>query len=140
MPFQLFNLKIAFIVVRIFSFRYSIFPALPFNTQHLPRMGPGSGEDENKKHHPYFIDQMKLLVDDALAAKIPLAQQVYWSKSGKWMCLDDGVGVGVEPDFCMTGVQDTGKYTPIKSEGVIPPPSKYGVTVAMEMKTSFSGD
>ena len=100
--------------------------------------GPGSGEDENKKHHPYFINQMKMLVDDALAANIPLAQQVYWSKSGKWMSLDDGIGVGIEPDFCMTGVEDMGRYAPIESEGVIPPPSKYDVTVAMEMKKSFT--
>ena len=99
--------------------------------------GPDSCEDENKTHHPYFIKQMSLLVDAALAAKIPLAQQVFWSKSGKWMSLDDGYGVGVEPDFCMTAIVDAGKPVPIESEGAKPPQSKYDVTVAMEMKKAF---
>lgn len=99
--------------------------------------GPESDKDENTVHHPYFIKQMRLLVDAALSANIPLAQQVYWSKSCKWMSLDDGYGVGVEPDFCMTAVVNAGKLVPTESEGVKPPPSKYDVTVAMEMKKTF---
>ena len=99
--------------------------------------GPDSCEDENKTHHPYFIKQMNLLVEAAIAANIPLAQQMFWSKSGKCMSLDDGHGVGVEPDFCMTAIGDVGSPVPIESKAVKPPQSKYDVTVAMEMKKAF---
>ena len=99
--------------------------------------GPASDKDENAVHHPYFIKQMKLLVDAAIDADISLTQQVYWSKSGRWMSLDDGHAAGVEPDFCMTAIVDTAKPVPIEGEGVKLPQSKYDVTVAMEMKKTF---
>lgn len=108
-----------------------------FNCTAFAEDGPGEKLDENIFHHLYFMKQMKLLVDAALSAKIPIKQQVYWSKSGKWMSLDDGYGVGVEPDFCMTSVVDTEKLVPAESDGLKPPQSKYAVTVALEMKKTF---
>jgi len=85
-------------------------------------------------HHVYFLAQMKILIEDALNAGMTMKQQLHWSKSGKWMTLDDSVNPGVEPDFCMTEVVDKNMIVP---DGVRPPQSKYEVSVALEMKKGF---
>lgn len=110
---------------------------MPFTTRAFGERAPGADQDENSYHHDYFLKQMKLFVGSALRAKVDLKQQLYWSKSGKWMKLDDGTAVGVEPDFCMTEIVNKSKMVPDTKEGVKPPQSKYNVSVAMEMKKGF---
>ena len=109
-----------------------------FNTEAFLEEVPPSNVDENKFHQVYFIDQMNSLIDDAVKAGLTIKQQLYWSKSGKWMRLDDHVNPGVEPDFCMTEVLDENMLVPESSLGVSPPQSKYDVSVALEMKKGFT--
>lgn len=99
---------------------------------------PDKKKDENKFHHPYFIAEVNLLVQAAKAAGIHIKQQLYWSKSGKWMKLDDGNSAGVEPDFCMTRVFDENLLVPDISKEVVPPQSKYDVSITLEQKKEFT--
>lgn len=113
----------------------------PFHCTAFADNGPECSSDENKFHHVYFIKQLNILVEAAKRAGITLKQHVYWSKSGRWMTLDDKVGAtGVEPDFCMTATRADESWPPVPKDGekVKPPQSKYDVTVAMEMKKKFT--
>jgi RIO-like serine/threonine protein kinase len=100
-------------------------------------VGPETTEDENSVHHKYFIDQIEILVDSAKNAGITLNQQIYWSRKGEWLTLDDATtsNTGCEPDFCMTAVKDAELIAP---KTVKAPSSKYEVTVAMEMKKTYA--
>ena len=66
-----------------FFFPLLTLPEASFNCTAFAEDGPEQKLDENKFHHPYFMEQMKLLVEAALSANIPIKQQVYWSNSGK---------------------------------------------------------
>ena len=57
--------------------------------------GPASDADENRIHHPYFLAEVKKLVDSATAAGIHIQQRVHWSYQGHWLRLDDGKSAGV---------------------------------------------
>ena len=56
------------------------------------------------------------------------------------MKLDDGGSAGVVrvPDFCMTRVFDENLLVPVISKGVVPPLSKYDVSVTLEQKKTFT--
>ena len=101
--------------------------------------GPSIKADENTTHHPYFLRETKKLIDSAESANIMIHQRVFWTKSGHWLKLDDGISAGVEPDFCTTDLIAGDPLVAAPSEGVKLPPSKYDVAIAFEQKKSFVG-
>lgn len=100
--------------------------------------GPASAADENKTHHPYFLQEIKTLIDSAQLVNFPIRQQLFWTKSGHWLKLDDGISAGVEPDFCTTDHVSGEPLVASANDGVKLPASKYDVTIAMEQKKSFT--
>jgi hypothetical protein len=98
--------------------------------------GPESKEDENKDHHPYFLHELAKLVSSAKAQDLKFEQQVYWTKDGHWLSLDDGTP-GVEPDFCTAAFESTARNV-VPDPDRTSHPSKYAVTVAFEQKKAFS--
>ena len=99
-------------------------------------VAPGNSKDENSIHHPYFLSEMKKLVDSAVRAGLKIRQQLFWTKSGHWLKLDDRYSAGVEPDFCTTDLA-TGEPFIASLDTVKIPRSKYSVTIAFEQKKSF---
>ena len=106
--------------------------------------GPPAASDENKVHHPRFIDELEKLVQSFNAAATAdesydhrLLQRVLWTKSGHWLKMDDGTE-GVEPDFSLEEIssQDD-KIVPGKDK-VIMPHSKFAVTAVLEQKKKIS--
>ena len=99
--------------------------------------GPDPSKDENKTHHPYFLGEMKKLVESAVKAGRTIHQQLFWSKDGHWLKLDDGVSAGVEPDFCTTDSIPNGELVASAKGKAKPPQSKYDVAIAFEQKKKF---
>ena len=113
-----------------------------FDTDAFTLPGPVAGEDETTVHHSYFLRELRKLIASAVAAGILIRQRVYLSRAGKWLSLDDGISVGVEPDFCTTDVDptdtDTALLVPCDIDPVSPPASKYDVELTLEAKQSFT--
>eukprot|EP00978_Attheya_sp_CCMP212_P004409 scaffold9635_cov85-Attheya_sp.AAC.1 len=109
----------------------------PIETTAFDENGPAITADENKDHHPYFLHEIKKLIDSAQLALFPIRQQLFWTKSGHWLRLDDGISAGVEPDFCTTD-HVSGEPLVASADGVKLPISKYDVTIAMEQKKGFA--
>ena len=117
------------------------FPLLPqtVDTTAFSRTAPPADQQENKQHHPYFLKELKTLVDDALLQGVVIRQQVLWTKDGKWLKLDDSVSPGVEPDF--STVEHTDANVPLVTnpdEGTKTPSSKYEVSTAFVQKKGFT--
>jgi len=112
-----------------------------FDTDAFKSPGPAVTEDENTKHHPYFLRELAKLVASASAAGVQIRQRVYLSRAGEWLALDDGISVGVEPDFCTTDAYPTDTGTvlvPNDKDPVSPPASKYDVELTLEAKKVFT--
>ena len=109
----------------------------PIETTAFAANGPASTADENTTHHPYFMRETKKLIDSAQLVKFPICQQLFWTKIGHWLKLDDGISAGVEPDFCTTD-HVSGEPLVASADAVKLPASKYDVTIAMEQKKSFA--
>ena len=113
----------------------------PGKTTAFRTAAPCSSKDENKEHHPYFLRETAKLVKSASNGEAPLQmlQQLFWSKSGHWLKLDDAPGsAGVEPDFALTGRVSGAPVIPDPEAGTKYPASKYAVTVAFEQKKEFT--
>lgn len=104
-----------------------------FQTNAFQTSRPSEAQDENKVHHPYFITELGKLVQSATDVGLELRQQVYWSKSGRWLKMDDGTA-GVEPDFCFVERMGSDDKIVPSNDKVRLPHSKYAVTVALEQK------
>ena len=99
-------------------------------------IGPDASEDEIKVHHPYFLREMEKLVNSASSEGWNIRQQLFWTKSGHWLKLDDGISAGVEPDFCTTDTISGGALV-ASSDKIKLPQSKYDVSIAFEQKKQF---
>jgi hypothetical protein len=110
---------------------------MPFKSTAFKGNAPSDDADENTAHHRYFLMETAKLVATAGGAKIKINQQIYWTKSGQWLKLDDGTAAGVEPDFCTTDVVDERALVRKFSKGVQAPLSKYDVALAFEQKKKF---
>jgi hypothetical protein len=110
-----------------------------FSTEAFCSPGPEKTKDENKFHHPYFLRELKKLVESATAAGIQIKQRVHWSSRGQWLSLDDGRSTGVEPDFCTSELYLPGTtLVPDPVDGAVPPLSKYDVEITFEAKKGFT--
>jgi hypothetical protein len=110
-------------------------------TTAFKKEAPGKQKDENEFHHPYFLDQLHLLLDSvALNTDIVIQQRMYWCKSGKWLRLDDASSshTGVEPDFCTTSDVPGEPLLPTTPYTVQCPNSKYQVALVLEQKKVFA--
>ena len=117
------------------------FPLLPNNvgTAAFSGIAPSAEENENNRHHPYFLKELKSLVGDALNQGVAIQQQLLWTKDGKWLKLDDSVSPGVEPDFStVQHTDDTEQIVADSDEGTKKPRSKYEVSTAFEQKIGFT--
>jgi hypothetical protein len=92
-------------------------------------------DDEDSKHHPYFLKQMRSLLTFWGKQELKLQQQLHWSKSGNWLKLDDAPDNGVQPDHALT-LFESGDQSPAACSKSSKP-SKYKVTVALEQKKEF---
>ena len=59
------------------------------HTSAFESAAPDKTFDENKVHHPYFLDETKLLIKSAVEKGVNISQQLLWTKSGRWLTLDD---------------------------------------------------
>lgn len=112
-----------------------------FDTDAFETPGPATTEDENSKHHPYFLRELAKLVVAANDAGVQVRQRVYLSRAGTWLSLDDGISFGVEPDFCTTDAYPIHAGTllvPNDKDPVSPPASKYDVELTFEAKKGFT--
>ena len=108
-------------------------------TTAFEKIAPGSTQDENKEHHPYFLDQIGILVDDAIKFDLPVQQQLLWTKSGKWLELDGSIPhQGAEPDFATIQHRVGEAHVSHKKDGVTTPRSKYEVSAVFEQKKLFT--
>jgi len=105
---------------------------------------PDKTLDENKSHHPYFLDETKVLIKSAVEKGVNISQQLLWTKSGHWLTLDDRNICGVEPDFSSIRLDTSRKnpddnsqfYVSRKEDGV-EKPCKYDVIITFEQKKEF---
>eukprot|EP00978_Attheya_sp_CCMP212_P045207 scaffold337445_cov24-Attheya_sp.AAC.1 len=109
----------------------------PIKSTAFRRKAPSYDADENTAHHKYFLEETKKLVARARRVKTKINQQIYWTKSGQWLKLDDRTAAGVEPDFCTTDVVDEKSLVRDFKKGVQAPLSKYDVVLAFEQKKKF---
>jgi hypothetical protein len=110
---------------------------MPIKSTAFRRKAPSSDADENTVHHKYFLEETAKLVASARRAKRKINQQIYWTKSGQWLKLDDRIAAGVEPDFCTTEVVDEKSLVGDFSKGAQAPLSKYDVALVFEQKKKF---
>jgi hypothetical protein len=83
---------------------------------------PSVDKDEIKVHHPYFLCEVAKLIKSAGELALTPKPQLYWSKSGHWLGLDDSPGTfGVEPDFSTTETVDKDLLVANPDNGVRPP-------------------
>ena len=114
----------------------------PVDSEAFHLTAPAKSADENNDHHRYFLQEAKKLVNSALCAGRKISQQILWTKSGRWLSLDDKNAAGVEPDFCTIDVDDSKgnvengrRYVKEDSMQI---PSKYDVGLAFEQKKGFT--
>ena len=117
------------------------FPLLPdtVETTAFSGIAPSAEQNENNRHHPNFLRELKTLVGDALDQGVAIQQQVFWTKDSKWLKLDDSVSPGVEPNF--STVQHTDDNEPLVAdpdEGPKRPRSKYEVSTTFVQKKGFT--
>jgi hypothetical protein len=131
---------IAAVTTKRITFGHEFFFSLesPIETTAFAENGPASTADENTIHHPYFLRETKKLIDSAELVDFTIRQQLFWTKSGHWLKLDDGFSAGVEPDFCTTDHISGEPLVASAADGVKLPASKYDVTIAMKQKKFFS--
>lgn len=114
-----------------------------FHTEAFKAPGPLETADENKVHHPRFIEELRKLVESFTTAtgedksNTVLRQRVLWSKSGHWLRMNHGT-TGVEPDFCFQERESTSDSVTPRSDKVVLPHSQYSVTVVLEQKKKIS--
>mmetsp|Transcript_16266 Transcript_16266/g.37459 ORF Transcript_16266/g.37459 Transcript_16266/m.37459 type:complete len:685 (-) Transcript_16266:158-2212(-) len=112
-----------------------------FDTRSFERKAETADADENKYHHPYFLDEIRTLVSDALKSGVRIRQQLLWTKHGHWLTLDDSPTNGTEPDFSMIQIDcdssSVDSFVSTRESGVTTPSSKYDVSICFEQKKKF---
>ena len=83
-----------------------------------------------------FSARNKKMIDSAQKELFPIRQQLFWTKSGRWLRLDDGILAGVEPDFCTTN-NVSGEPLVASVDGVKLPTSKYDAAISMKQKKAL---
>ena len=109
-----------------------------FTTKAFEKNAPASTEDENDQHHPYFLEQAGILVNDAVNSGIKIQQQLCWTKHGKWLKQDNSTWNESEPDFSMITLRPGQDFVRRAEDGAEPPSSKYEVSAVFEQKKSFT--
>ena len=110
-----------------------------FSTDAFKSNAPSPTDNENNVHHPYFLDQMAILVDDAeKVGGMEIRQQLLWTKHGKWLTLDDAASKGAEPDFSTMARRPSEALVGLKTTGAEVPFSKYEVSAVFEQKKHYT--